>query len=125
MDIKQFVYDRAVEAKKGARELGRASSEDKNKALLMMAALIRERAATLKTENDKDIVAAKEKGLAEEIAKRESSIAKLKERHGVKLETTIEGAKAKIAKIADLPYYNGYEEVVNQFYLNLTANSDV
>ncbi len=31
----------------------------------------------------------------------------------------------KIAKITDLPYYNGYEEVVNQFYLNLTANSDV
>ena len=63
MDIKQFVYDRAVEAKKGARELGRASSEDKNKALLKMAALIRERADVLKVENDKDIVAAKEKGL--------------------------------------------------------------
>ncbi len=63
MDIKQFVYDKAVEAKKGARELGRASSQDKNKALLKMAALIRERAETLKTENDKDIVAAKEKGL--------------------------------------------------------------
>ena len=64
MDIKQFVYDRAVEAKKGARELGRASSQDKNKALLKMAALIRERADLLKVENDKDIVAAKEKGLA-------------------------------------------------------------
>ena len=31
----------------------------------------------------------------------------------------------KIAKITELPYYNGYEEVVNQVYLNLTANSDV
>ena len=64
MDIKQFVYDRAVEAKKGARELGRASSQDKDNALLKMAALIRERAETLKLENDKDIKRAEEKGLA-------------------------------------------------------------
>ncbi len=64
MDIKQFVYDRAVEAKKGARELGRASSEDKNRALLKMASLIRERAGGLKAENAKDIKRAEEKGLS-------------------------------------------------------------
>ena len=34
-----------------------------------------------------------------EIAKKETAIAALKEKHGVKLETTIEGAKARIAKM--------------------------
>ncbi len=63
MDIKQFVYDRAVEAKKGARELGRASSQHKNNALLKMAALVRERAASLKAANDKDMKLAEKKGL--------------------------------------------------------------
>jgi glutamate-5-semialdehyde dehydrogenase len=70
MDIKQFVYDRAVEAKKGARELGRASSQDKNRALLKMASLIRERADVLKSENDKDIKLAIEKGLTDAMVDR-------------------------------------------------------
>ncbi len=70
MDIKKFVYDRAVEAKKGARELGRASSQHKNNALLKMASLIRERAETLKVENARDIKAAKEKGLTDAMVDR-------------------------------------------------------
>ena len=32
-------------------------------------------------------------------------------------------SQVQINNISDLPYYNGYEEVVNQFYLNLEANN--
>ena len=62
MDIKSFVYERAVEAKKGARELGRASSEKKNAALIKMAEGVRAAVDKLKTENDKDMKSAQEKG---------------------------------------------------------------
>ena len=65
MDIKSFVYERAVEAKRGARELGRASSEVKNAALIKMAAGIRASAAGLKAANDKDIKFAEDKGLTD------------------------------------------------------------
>ena len=41
----------------------------------------------------------REEAIAKEIVKRQEAIAKLKERAGVRLEKTIEGAKAKIAKI--------------------------
>jgi glutamate-5-semialdehyde dehydrogenase len=64
MDIKSFVLERAMEAKKGARELGRASSTLKNAALLKMADGIRDSAAMLKQENLKDIEFAEKKGLS-------------------------------------------------------------
>lgn len=64
MDIKPFVMELALEAKAGARELGRASSRKKNAALLGMARHIREQAATLRVENKKDIEYAREKGLS-------------------------------------------------------------
>ncbi len=64
MDIKAFVLERAREAKKGARALGRASSAQKNQALLLMARAVREKAAELKEENRKDIACAEEKGLS-------------------------------------------------------------
>ena len=63
MDIKVFVTERAAEAKKGARELGRAGSNLKNEALLSMARGIRESAEKLKKENAKDIKFAGDKGL--------------------------------------------------------------
>jgi glutamate-5-semialdehyde dehydrogenase len=63
VDIKQFVTDRAAEAKRGARELGRAGSSLKNDALLSMARGIRQSAAKLKKENEKDIKFAEDKGL--------------------------------------------------------------
>jgi glutamate-5-semialdehyde dehydrogenase len=63
MDIKSFVLERARDARQGARALGRASSKDKNAALLEMAKAIRGNAARLKEENEKDIKYAEEKGL--------------------------------------------------------------
>jgi glutamate-5-semialdehyde dehydrogenase len=64
MDIKKFVMDAALDAKAGARALGRASSNDKDAALLGMARHIRTRAAVLKEENKKDIESAEGKGLS-------------------------------------------------------------
>ncbi|NIP44170.1 MAG: gamma-glutamyl-phosphate reductase, partial [candidate division Zixibacteria bacterium] len=51
MDIQNYVKEQALEAKKGAREIGRANSGRKNAALLLMAKGIREHSATLKEEN--------------------------------------------------------------------------
>jgi gamma-glutamyl phosphate reductase len=51
MDITSFVLERATEAKKGARELGRSSSEKKNSALLKAADAIRAKAKVLTEEN--------------------------------------------------------------------------
>ncbi len=65
MDLQKFVTDRAVEAKHAARELGRAGSNLKNAALLSMASGIREAASKLKTENEKDIQFARDKGLTD------------------------------------------------------------
>jgi glutamate-5-semialdehyde dehydrogenase len=70
MDITSFVLERATEAKKGARELGRASSEKKNVALLKAADAIRANAPVLKEENLKDIEYAKEKGLSQALLDR-------------------------------------------------------
>jgi len=65
MDIKAFVSERAAEAKKGARELGRATSSQKNDALKSMAKGLRASAEKLKKENDKDIKFAEKKGLTD------------------------------------------------------------
>jgi glutamate-5-semialdehyde dehydrogenase len=70
MDITSFVLERATEAKKGARELGRSSSEKKNSALLKAADAIRAKAKVLTEENQKDIAYAKEKGLSQALLDR-------------------------------------------------------
>jgi glutamate-5-semialdehyde dehydrogenase len=70
MDIKSFVFERATEARKGARALGRASSEQKNRALLAMARAVREKAAGLKEENKKDTTFAEKKGLSKALVDR-------------------------------------------------------
>jgi len=64
MDIKGFVRQVALEAKAGARELGRATSNVKNAALLAMAKGLREAAAALLSANEADVKAAIAKGLS-------------------------------------------------------------
>ncbi len=64
MDIKQFVLAKAKEAREGARSLARASSGQKNAALVKMAAALKDRAEELVSENKKDIEYATKKGLS-------------------------------------------------------------
>ncbi len=64
MDIKEFVFGKAREAREGARSLARASSKQKNDALLKMAAAIKKRSKELMKENAKDVAFARKKGLS-------------------------------------------------------------
>jgi glutamate-5-semialdehyde dehydrogenase len=64
MDIKEFVFGKAKEAREGARSLGKASSKQKNLALIKMAEALKKRAKELIRENAKDIVFAQKKGLS-------------------------------------------------------------
>ncbi len=70
MDIKQLVLDRAREAKVGAKSLAKASSQQKNRALMKMAETLRARAKEIITENKKDIEYAKKKGLSKALVDR-------------------------------------------------------
>ena len=63
MDIKSFVLKKAREAKNGSRAIAKASSGQKNNALIKMAEAIKKKIKVLQKENKKDIVAAKKKGL--------------------------------------------------------------
>jgi glutamate-5-semialdehyde dehydrogenase len=63
MDIKSFVLKKAREAKDGARAVAKASSEQKNNALIKMAGAIKKKTGELQRANKKDIDAAKAKGL--------------------------------------------------------------
>jgi glutamate-5-semialdehyde dehydrogenase len=63
MDLKSFVLKKAMEAKEGARAVAKASSEQKDRALIMMADTIRKKAGELKKANKKDIEFARKKGL--------------------------------------------------------------
>ena len=64
MDIKDFVITKAAEAKAGARSLGRASSGQKNAALIRMADALKRRSKELIKENSKDVAFARKKGLS-------------------------------------------------------------
>lgn len=64
MDIKRYVYDLAAEARSGARALAKASSAQKNRALVRMAGALKEKAVELLSENKKDIDYAQKKGLS-------------------------------------------------------------
>lgn len=64
MDIKDFVLEKAREAKAGARSLASASSQLKNDALMAMADALQARSADLIAENAKDIAYAVKKGLS-------------------------------------------------------------
>lgn len=70
MDIKQYVIDKALEAKAGARELARALSSQKNAVLMEMASSLKTRARELITENSKDVHFAEEKGLSKALVDR-------------------------------------------------------
>lgn len=70
MDIKEFVAQKAIEAKAGARSLARASSEHKNRVLIRMAEALKERSADLIAENKKDIEFAQKKGLSKALIDR-------------------------------------------------------
>jgi glutamate-5-semialdehyde dehydrogenase len=70
MDIKKYVYDLAVEARAGARSLAKASSAQKNRALVKMAGALKERAPELISENKKDIAYAEGKGLSKALIDR-------------------------------------------------------
>ncbi len=63
MNIAQYMQTLGQQARDASRALARAGSEQKNAALLAMAAAIRDAAALLKQENAKDLKAGKNKGL--------------------------------------------------------------
>jgi len=70
MNIRTFVLRKAKEAKDGARVLLKASSEQKNTALLKMAEALQKRAKELISENRKDIAFAQKKGLSKALIDR-------------------------------------------------------
>ncbi|TAN40530.1 MAG: glutamate-5-semialdehyde dehydrogenase [Nitrospirae bacterium] len=64
MDIKAYVAAKAEEARAGARSLAKASSRQKNEALIKMASALKKQAKDLIKENAKDIAFARKKGLS-------------------------------------------------------------
>jgi glutamate-5-semialdehyde dehydrogenase len=70
MDIKKYVLNKALEAKEGASSLAKASSNQKNAALVMMAEALQKRTKELISENSKDIDFAKKKGLSKALIDR-------------------------------------------------------
>ena len=64
MDLKKYVFDKAMEARAGARALAKASSKQKNEALVRMAEALKKRAKELISANKKDVHYAKGKGLS-------------------------------------------------------------
>ncbi len=64
MDIRQFVTDKAKEAKQGARSIAKASSEQKNNALVLMAEAFKARSSELIDANRQDVEFAAKKGLS-------------------------------------------------------------
>jgi glutamate-5-semialdehyde dehydrogenase len=64
MDIREFVSTKAKEARDGARSLARASSTQKNGALLNMAVALKRRSKEIMKENAKDIAFARKKRLS-------------------------------------------------------------
>ncbi len=64
MNIKASVLSRAEEAREGARSLAKASPEQKNRALLRMAAALGKKSKELIKANAKDIAGADKKGLS-------------------------------------------------------------
>lgn len=64
MDYRSYVLNKAKEAKEGSRAIARASSGQKNNALMKMAEAVRKKTKELQKENKKDLAAAKKKGLS-------------------------------------------------------------
>ncbi|MGD1076621.1 MAG: glutamate-5-semialdehyde dehydrogenase [Thermodesulfovibrionales bacterium] len=70
MDIKKYVTDRALGARVGARSLAKATTDQKNRALIKMAEALKKRSKELITENKKDIAYAEGKGLSKALIDR-------------------------------------------------------
>ncbi|MEW6052559.1 MAG: glutamate-5-semialdehyde dehydrogenase [Nitrospirota bacterium] len=70
MDIKKYVLSKALEAKEGARSLAKASSQQKNDALVKMAEALTKKSRELITENRKDVKYAEGKGLSKALVDR-------------------------------------------------------
>jgi glutamate-5-semialdehyde dehydrogenase len=70
MDIKAYVFNKALEAKEGAKSLAKASSKQKNLALLKMAEALKKNAQGLISENKKDIKFAEGKGFSKALIDR-------------------------------------------------------
>ncbi|MFQ5455161.1 MAG: glutamate-5-semialdehyde dehydrogenase [Nitrospirota bacterium] len=70
MDIKGYVCERVERAKKASRMLASLSTDIKNTALLRMADALEEKEKELIKENEKDICAAKDKGLEQALIDR-------------------------------------------------------
>ena len=70
MDLQAFVLNKALEAKEGARALAKASSKQKNAALIGMAEALKKRSKDLISENKKDIKYAEGKGLSKALIDR-------------------------------------------------------
>ncbi|HTD04587.1 glutamate-5-semialdehyde dehydrogenase [Undibacterium sp.] len=64
MDIKQYMSDVGLRARKASRAMAKADTAAKNLALSLIAAAIRRDAATLRAANEKDLDAARANGLA-------------------------------------------------------------
>jgi glutamate-5-semialdehyde dehydrogenase len=64
MEIRQFVEEKAKDAKLGARSLARASSDKKNRVLVMMAEAFKVGTSELIDANKKDVELAEKKGLS-------------------------------------------------------------
>jgi glutamate-5-semialdehyde dehydrogenase len=70
MDIKEYVYNLALEAKIGARSIAKASSKLKNDVLVKMSSALVKKSKELIKENKKDIRFAEEKGLSKALIDR-------------------------------------------------------
>jgi glutamate-5-semialdehyde dehydrogenase len=70
MDIKQYVTDKAKDAKQGARSIAKASSDQKNRMLLRMAEAFKGCSAELIEANKKDVEYAAGKGLSKALLDR-------------------------------------------------------
>lgn len=91
-DLAEDIRDMAERAKKAARSLVNLSTEAKNSVLLHMAASINEKRDFIKIENQKDLVAGREKGLSDAMLDRlELS------------DNVIDAMQAGLAEVAALP----------------------
>ncbi|MGB9441019.1 MAG: gamma-glutamyl-phosphate reductase, partial [Desulfobacterales bacterium] len=63
MTIEESIRDMAIAAREAARKLVRISTDQKNTALLSIAAGLEKEAALIKAENQKDLAKAQEMGL--------------------------------------------------------------
>lgn len=70
MNIQKYVADLAAEGRAGGRSLGKASSAQKDRALVRMAEALRKGKAELVSENKKDIKYAEQKGLSKALIDR-------------------------------------------------------